>query len=256
MTEPTIEILPDKTALIQQALARSVEIIQQAIADHGYCTLALAGGSTPKPIYEGLAQQDLPWDKLYIFWGDERYVPVEHPDSNAGMAKRAWLDRVPIPASQVWVTPTAEGDPAQSAQHYEEQLKAAFAPLQPLAEAGFPRFDLVWLGMGDDGHTASLFPHTAALAVADRWITVGDKDGEPRLTFTLPLINQSRQVMIVAAGASKQAALRQVFAAEVEDAAYPIRLVQPTGQLTWLLDVEAVGLLDLPGAQRITPASA
>ncbi len=251
MTAPTIEILPDKTTLIQYALARSVEIIQQAVADHGYCTLALAGGSTPKPIYEGLAQHDLPWNKLYIFWGDERYVPVDHPDSNAGMAQRAWLDRVSVPSDQVWMTPTTEGDPAQSAQRYEDQLKAAFAPLQPLAEAGFPRFDLVWLGMGDDGHTASLFPHTAALAEMNRWVTVGDKDGEPRITFTLPLINHSRQVMVVAAGASKQSALSQVFAAEAEDAAYPIRLVQPTGQLTWLLDAEAVGDLNLPGARRV-----
>lgn len=249
MTEPTIEILPDKTALIQDALARSVEVIRQAVADHGYCTLALAGGSTPRPIYEGLAQQDLPWDKLHIFWGDERYVPADHPDSNAGMAKRAWLDQVPIPPDQIWLTPTTEGDPAQSAQRYEDQLKVAFAPLQPLAEAGFPRFDLVWLGMGDDGHTASLFPHTAALAVEDRWVTVGDKDGEPRITFTLPLINHSRQVMVVAAGASKRPALSQVFAAEAEDAAYPIRLVQPTGRLIWLLDAEAVGDLDLSGAQ-------
>ncbi|QQE65280.1 6-phosphogluconolactonase [Leptolyngbya sp. BL0902] len=253
MTEPTISILPDKTALVQYALGRSVDIIQQAIADHGYCTLALAGGSTPKPLYEGLAQQDLPWDKLYIFWGDERYVPVDHPDSNAGMAKQAWLDQVPIPADHIHITPTAEGDPAQSAQGYEDMLKAAFAPLQPLSGAGFPRFDLIWLGMGDDGHTASLFPHTAALEEAERWITVGDKDGEPRITFTASLINHSRRVMVVAAGASKQPALAQVFSATAADADYPIRLVRPTGTLEWLLDAEAVGNLALPDAQRITP---
>lgn len=251
MTAPTIEILPDKAALVRHALLKSVEIIREAIADHGYCTLALAGGSTPKPIYEGLAQQDLPWDNIYVFWGDERYVPVDHPDNNAGMAKRAWLDRVPIPADQVWITPTTEGDPTQSAQRYEADLKAIFENLQPLAAAGFPRFDLIWLGMGDDGHTASLFPHTPALAVEEDWVTVGNKDGEPRITFTAPLINQGRQVMIVAAGASKQAALAQVFSSTAEDAAYPIRLVRPTGQLTWLLDAEAVGDLNLPGAQRI-----
>ena len=251
MTAQIIDILPNKTALVQYALTRSVEIIEQAIADHGYCTLALAGGSTPKPIYEGLAQRELPWDKIYIFWGDERYVPVDHPDSNAGMAKQAWLDQVSIPADQVWVTPTTEGDPAQSAQRYEDQIKAAFAPLQSLAEADFPQFDLIWLGMGDDGHTASLFPHTAALAVADRWVAVGDKDGEPRITFTVPLINHSRRVMVVAAGASKQAALAQVFSATAADAAYPIRLVRPQGQLDWLLDVEAVGDLNLPGARRV-----
>lgn len=251
MTTSTIDILPNKTALIDYALTRSVDIIEQAVTDQGYCTLALAGGSTPKPIYEGLAQRDLPWDKIHIFWGDERYVPVDHPDSNAGMAKRAWLDRVPIPADQIWVTPTTEGNPAQSAQRYDDQLKAAFTPLQPLASEGFPRFDLIWLGMGDDGHTASLFPHTAALAVTDRWVTVGDKDGEPRLTFTVPLINHSHRVMVVAAGASKQAALAQVFSATAADAAYPIRLVRPTGHLDWLLDAEAVGKLDLSGARWI-----
>lgn len=251
MTVPNLEILPNKTALIQYALGRSVEIIEQAIADHGYCTLALAGGSTPKPIYEGLAQRDLPWDKLHIFWGDERYVPVDHPDSNAGMAKRAWLDQVPIPAKQIWVTPTTEGDPAQSAQRYEDQIKAAFAPLQPSASESFPQFDLIWLGMGDDGHTASLFPHTAALTVMDRWVTVGNKDGEPRITFTVPLINHSRRVMVVAAGVSKQAALAQVFSDTAADAAYPIRLVRPTGRLDWLLDADAVGDLNLPGAHRV-----
>ncbi|MEB3291127.1 MAG: 6-phosphogluconolactonase [Leptolyngbya sp.] len=241
MPVPTIAILPDKPTLVQYALTRSVAVIQQAIADHGYCTLALAGGSTPKPLYEGLAQQDLPWEKLYIFWGDERYVPVDHPDSNAGMAKRAWLDQVPIPADQIYITPTAEADPAQAAQRYEAAMKAAFATLQPNAAAGFPEFDLVWLGMGDDGHTASLFPHTAALSVVDRWVTVGHKGDEPRITFTVPLINHSRRVMVVAAGSGKQAALTQVFSDTASDTAYPIRLVRPTGTLDWLLDAEAVG---------------
>jgi 6-phosphogluconolactonase len=107
--------------------------------------------------------------------------------------------------------------------------------------------------MGDDGHTASLFPHTAALAVTDHWVTVGDKDGEPRITFTVPLINHSRRVMVVAAGASKQAALAQVFSDTAADVAYPIRLVRPTGPLDWLLDADAVGELHLPGAHRVAP---
>ena len=253
MTGSTIAILPDKTTLVHYALAQSIAVIQQAIADHGYCTLALAGGSTPKPIYEGLAQQDLPWDKLYLFWGDERYVPVDHPDSNAGMAKRAWLDHVPIPADHIFITPTTEADPAHAAQRYEADLKAAFAPLQPRAEDGFPVFDLVWLGMGDDGHTASLFPHTAALGVTDRWVALGNKGDEPRITFTVPLINHSRRVMVVAAGASKQAALAQVFSATAADLAYPIRMVRPTGTLDWLLDADAAGELTLPGAQWVQP---
>lgn len=252
MTVPTIHILPNKTSLVQYALERSVAIITQAIANQGYCTLALAGGSTPQPLYAGLAQRDLPWEKIHVFWGDERYVPVDHPDSNAGMAKRAWLDWVAIPADHLWLTPTDDGDPAQSAQRYDADLKAAFAPLQPLSPEGFPEFDLIWLGMGDDGHTASLFPYTAALTVTDRWVTVGHKGDDPRITMTVPLINHGRQVMVLAAGANKQAALAQVFSTTAEDAAYPVRMVRPRGRLDWMLDAEAVGNLDLPGARWVT----
>jgi 6-phosphogluconolactonase len=253
MTTPIVEILPDKAALVQRALHQVVDIIYKSVADHGFCTLALAGGSTPKPLYAGLAQQNLPWEKLYIFWGDERYVPVEHPDSNAGMAKQVWLDQVAIPPAQVFVTPTGEGDPTQSAQVYEATVRKTFTQLQGLAPDEVPQFDLILLGMGDDGHTASLFPHTAALAVRDRLITVGNKDGEPRITFTVPLINHSRRVIFLAAGANKQVALGQVFSPKGDDLAYPSRLVRPLGQLDWLLDQEAGDNLEWPGAGVITP---
>jgi 6-phosphogluconolactonase len=246
MPAPIVEILPDKPALVQHALTLVTAAIQSAVADHGYCTLALAGGSTPKPLYAGLASQDLPWEKLYIFWGDERYVPVEHPDSNAGMAKSVWLDQVPIPRDQVFITPTAEGDPAISAKQLETTLRQAFGPLQALAPDEVPQFDLILLGMGDDGHTASLFPHTAALGVSDRLVTVGYKDSDPRITFTVPLINHSRRVLFLVAGADKQAALTQVFAPEGDALAYPSRLVRPRGELRWLLDRQAVGDQVLP----------
>lgn len=251
MSAPMLEVLPDKTALVERALQHTVAMIQAAIADHGYCTLALAGGSTPKPLYQGLAQQDLPWDKLYIFWGDERYVPVDHPDSNAGMAKAAWLDQVPIPASHIFITPTQADSPAAAAQAYEATLRAVFGQLtdagtDPGAET-IPAFDLILLGMGDDGHTASLFPHTAVLAERDRLVAVGQKDQDPRITFTVPLINASRQVMFLAAGASKRPALVQVFSPSGDSQRYPSRLVQPAGELRWLLDAEAIGDLALPG---------
>ncbi len=245
MTSPILEVLPDKPALVQRALALVIDTINAAVADHGYCTLALAGGSTPKPLYSALAEQALPWERLYIFWGDERYVPVDHPDSNAGMAKAAWLDRVPIPAEQIFIVPTAEADPAASAHRYEAMVKAAFSPLQHLSPDEVPQFDLILLGMGDDGHTASLFPHTAALAVGDRLTAVGYKGTDPRVTFTAPLINRSRRVLFLVAGADKQAALAQVFAAEGDDRAYPSRLVRPQGELRWLLDQLAVGNLNL-----------
>lgn len=244
MTAPTIEVFPDKAALVQRALELVGDRIRQSVRDHDYCTLALAGGSTPKPLYEGLAQQDLPWQKLYIFWGDERYVPVDHPDNNAGMAKRAWLDQVPIPPEQIYIPPTTGGDPAVSAEQYDTTLRQTFKPLQGLALGQVPALDLVLLGMGDDGHTASLFPHTAALKVRDRLVTVGLKQKEPRLTFTVSLINGSRMVMFLAAGTSKQEALSQIFAADADDFAYPARLIRPEGSLWWLLDEAAAGSLE------------
>ncbi|WP_035985842.1 6-phosphogluconolactonase [Leptolyngbya sp. KIOST-1] len=248
MPAPLLEILPDKPALVQRALTLVVETIHSAVADHNYCALALAGGSTPKPLYAALAEQDLPWEKIYIFWGDERYVPIDHPDSNAGMAKAAWLDRVPIPPDHILVTPTLEGDPAASASLYEAMVKSVFGGLQGTSPDQVPAFDLILLGMGDDGHTASLFPHTEALGVSDHLIAVGNKGDDPRITFTAPLINQSRQVLFLVAGADKQAALAQVFAAEGDDHAYPSRLVRPQGELRWLLDRQAVGDLDLAAA--------
>lgn len=251
MTAPQLEILSDKPALVQRALTLVVEAIHSAIADHDYCTLALAGGSTPKPLYSGLAEQDLPWEKLYIFWGDERYVPLDHPDSNGGMAKAAWLDRVPIPPDHLLYAPTLEGDPAVSARQYEAMVKSIFGGLQGLGPSQVPRFDLILLGMGDDGHTASLFPHTEALKVNDRLITVGYKGNNPRLTFTAPLINHSHRVMFLVAGADKQAALAQVFAADGDDEVYPSRLVRPQGELLWLLDRSAVGDLDLPAPAAV-----
>lgn len=239
MTSPKIEIFPDQPALVQRAVGLVCDRIHQAVADHGYCTLALAGGSTPKPLYEALAQQDLPWQQLYIFWGDERYVEIDHPASNAGMAKQVWLDRVPIPAQQIFITPTAEPDPAAAAARYDATIKQVFSQLAGTTPAAVPAFDAVLLGMGDDGHTASLFPHTPALQVRDRLVTVGHKQGDPRITFTVPLINHSRMVIFLAAGTNKQGALQHVFAKAADDFAYPARLIQPQGELWWLLDEPA-----------------
>lgn len=230
-----VEVLPDKATLIQRSLELVLTKIQEAIAERGICTIALAGGSTPKPLYEQLAQQNLPWEKIHIFWGDERYVPPTHPDSNEGMARQAWLDRVPIPAANIHSMPTGSGDPAQDASQHEADLQAFFHT-QP---GEFPTLDMILLGMGDDGHTASLFPHTAALQVRDRLVTVGDKDGQPRITFTAPLINQARTVIFIVAGASKRPALAQVFATDADDTVYPSRLIQPQGELWWLLDQAA-----------------
>lgn len=230
---PIIEVLPTLPLLIQRALEIVLAEIQLAIAERGRCTLALAGGSTPKPLYEALAQQDLPWDKLHIFWGDERYVPPDHPDSNANMARKAWLDRVPFPPENIHPMPTEAEDPAVAAQTYEQHLRDFFD------EQDFPRLDLILLGIGDDGHTASLFPHTAALQVCDRSVTVGNKDGQPRLTLTVPVLNQGRCVLFLVAGENKRSALAQIMAPQASEEEFPARLIHPAGKLLWLLEASA-----------------
>lgn len=230
-----LRILPDKATLISEALSCVIEKIQTAIQERGICTLALAGGSTPKPLYEALASQSLPWEKIHIFWGDERYVPADHPDSNQKMARQAWLDHVALPAPNIHPMPTHRHDPADDAQHHETELQQFFQ-VQP---GEFPVFDIILLGMGDDGHTASLFPKTEALQVSDRLVTVGSKDGQPRLTFTFPILNHARCVIFLVAGENKRPALAQIFADEADESLYPARAVQPQGELWWFLDQAA-----------------
>ncbi|MBE9198700.1 MULTISPECIES: 6-phosphogluconolactonase [unclassified Nodularia (in: cyanobacteria)] len=230
-----VEVLPDISALVARSLELILSQLSTAIEQRGQFTIALAGGSTPKPLYEAIADQKLPWDKIHIFWGDERYVPADHPDSNELMARRAWLDRVDIPAANIHSVPTLDGDPTVSAAKYEQHLREFFNS----SPQDFPALDVVLLGMGDDAHTASLFPHTPALKVHDRLITVGNKDGNPRITFTYPFINAARSVIFVVAGANKRPALAQVFAAVADDFTYPSRLIQPQGELLWLLDAAA-----------------
>ena len=177
---PTVEVLSDKSALIERCRAVMLETIENAIAARGKATLALSGGSTPKPLYASLTKANLPWDQLYIFWGDERYVPHDHERSNVRMTRGALLNHVPIPASIIFPMPTSAGNPATDAATYEQTLKQFFK----LKDKEFPAIDFVLQGMGDDGHTASLFPHTDALTVSDRLITVGNQNGDPRITFT------------------------------------------------------------------------
>ncbi|AKG20214.1 6-phosphogluconolactonase [Calothrix sp. 336/3] len=230
-----VEVLTNQTALIARSLELILAKMQIAIAQRGRFTIALAGGSTPKPLYEAIAQQNLPWDKIHVFWGDERYVPPNHPDSNERMARLAWLDHVAIPAENIHAIPTQDGDPAISAAKHEQQLREFFQS----APGTFPSLDVILLGMGDDAHTASLFPHTEALKVGDRLVTVGNKDENQRITFTYPFINAAHCVMFVVAGANKKPALAQVFAPVADESTYPSRLIQPQGELWWLLDAAA-----------------
>jgi 6-phosphogluconolactonase len=230
-----IEVLPDKTALIDRAAAIILSKIQTTLESQDRFTIALSGGSTPKPLYEALATQSLPWSKIHIFWGDERYVAPTHQDSNQLMARQAWLECISIPDDNIHPMPTAANNPELDAQKHEAELKEFFS----LKSGELPIFDLILLGMGDDGHTASLFPHTAALTVSDRLVAVGNKDDQPRLTFTAPLINHANCILFVVAGANKRPALRQIFATQGDAMEYPSRLIQPQGELWWLLDQAA-----------------
>lgn len=235
-----VEILPDLKSLIDRSLKIVLEKIEEAVERQGFCTIALAGGSTPKPLYEAIATSSLPWEKIHVFWGDERYVPPTHPDSNQKMAREAWLNRVDIPEQNIHPMPTGSGNPQVDAERHETELHEFFQ-----TSAGkFPAFDIVLLGIGDDGHTASLFPHTEALQVNDRAVTVGNKDGQPRITFSVPLINHSRNVIFLVAGANKQTALTQIFSPDGDSMTYPARLIQPEGELWWLLDEPAGSCLE------------
>ena len=230
-----VEVLPDKEALIKRSLEVILSKIQEAIEKSDRFTIALAGGGTPKPLYEAIATQNLPWEKIHVFWGDERYVPADHPDSNQGMARNAWLNKVDIPAANIHPMPTDGASPVADAEKHEAQLQEFFG----IRGGTFPDFDVILLGIGDDAHTASLFPHTDALQVQDRLVTVGNKDGQPRITFTAPLINHAHCVIFLVAGSSKRPALAQIFAPEADAVTYPARLIQPQGELRWLLDESA-----------------
>jgi 6-phosphogluconolactonase len=174
-----VEIWNDRAEIASRALLLCQLAYDDAIAKNQRFTIVAAGGSTPRVLYELLANKEWDWSKVHVFWGDERYVPVTDPLSNEGMTRAAWLDRVAIPASNIHAVPTDAAEPAIAADKYEQHLQEFFA----LSAGEIPQFDLMLLGMGDDGHTASLFPHTKALKVLDRLVTVGEKDGQPRLTI-------------------------------------------------------------------------
>jgi len=231
-------ILPDPAALAEEAARRFVALAQAAIADHGRFTVALSGGSTPRALYQRLAQSPLSesvdWANVHIFWGDERMVPPDDIESSYRMARETLLAHVPIPAANIYPIPTIGGTPETAASAYEETLTTAFG-------AELPRFDLILLGLGPDAHTASLFPGqpeavrpSAALAVA---VHNAPKPPPARVSFTYTLINAAANVLFVVAGADKVVALRAVLRGPLDVARLPAQGVQPTqGALVWLVE--------------------
>jgi 6-phosphogluconolactonase len=209
-------------------------------SDHTFA-VGLAGGSTPRRLYELLATPEVasrfPWSRVHWFWGDERFVPHDHPDSNYGMARDAFLSRVPILAGNVHAIPTEGLSPEQAAAAYETVLKR-FYGADTLAQ-GRPLFDVSLLGIGEDGHTASLFPGQPALRETQRWVVaVIGAMPEPRITLTYPALASSRDVAFVVTGRAK----RDVVArAQAGDRTIPSGLVRPAGRLHWFTDRAAAG---------------
>jgi 6-phosphogluconolactonase len=224
--------------LFQAAAEEVIRSATDAVAQRGRFTIALSGGSTPRNLYTLIAANastTLPWDQMFFFWGDERHVPPDSPDSNYRMAKEALLSKVPIPAANIFPIPAENPDASAAAETYEQTLQKFFA----VAPGEFPRFDLILLGMGPDGHTASLFPETAALQEKSRLVVANwvEKLGSSRITFTLPLLNAARCVAFLVSGADKAAALHEVLEGNAPAEKYPSRLVQPRdGKLIWFVD--------------------
>lgn len=242
MSERTVQVVEDGEALAREGAARILAAAEKAIDERGRFTLALAGGNTPRAVYERLAREQANWEKWLFFWSDERCVPPDSPDSNYGMAHDALLARLPAAPAGVWRM-AGEQEPAAAAQEYAEAVRGEVAPAHP---GGLPTFDLLLLGLGDDGHTASLFPHTAPLDERRRLVLPNTSPNPPaqRLTFTAPLINAARAVLFLVSGAGKAGALAAVLAEQGDDYALPARLVRPTdGALTWLVDRAAAGHL-------------
>lgn len=243
MNNRQIKILPDVQALHQAAASEFSRCALDAIAARGHFSVALSGGNTPRGAYEMIAARpssQLPWDKIFIFWGDERHVPPDHPDSNYRMAREALLSRVPIPAQNVHRV-RAELDALEAAKDYERQLQIHFR----LKPDELPRFDLIMLGLGDDGHTASLFPGSAALGETQHLFVANwvEKFRQYRLTFTLPVLDHAAEVLFLVSGGGKAPVVRDILAPHSEQK-YPAQRVQPeTGALLWLLDQDAANLL-------------
>lgn len=243
MNTPEIRILPDRSDLFKAAADEFVRQANFAIQKNGRFTVALAGGSTPKGLYSLLAtNSDLPWDKVYIFFGDERHVPPEDPESNYRMARESLLSKVSIPPENVFRIPAENPDAAQAAENYEHTLQQFFQ----MPAGAFPRFDLILLGMGPDGHAASLFPDEIALQEKTRWVVADwvEKFKTYRITLTLPVLNNAAAVMFLVSGSDKAATLKEVLQGTQSPERFPSKLIHPaSGTLLWLIDEEAAGAL-------------
>jgi 6-phosphogluconolactonase len=229
--------------LFQAAAEELVRVANASIAQRSRFTIALSGGSTPKNLYTLIAANaSLPWEKIFFFWGDERHVPPTDPESNYRMAEEAILSRVLVPPANIFRIPAEKPDAAAAAEAYDETLSKFFAT----APGQFPRFDLILLGLGPDGHTASLFPETAALEERSRLVVANwvEKLNTSRITLTLPVLNAAREVAFLVSGADKAAVLHEVLEGKAPGEKYPSKMVRPSdGKLIWFVDRAAASEL-------------
>jgi 6-phosphogluconolactonase len=242
-----IHILPDAAAIAKRVAQEILQSATSAVSERGSFTLVLAGGSTPKALYQLLVNDaalrtQLPWDKMVLLFGDERHVPPDHPDSNFRMASESMISKAALKPEQVLRIKGEYQDTEKAAQEYEQTLCARFN----LHETQVPRFDVVLLGMGNDGHTLSLFPGTKALH-QDRRLVVRNWIGKlytERITMTAPVANNAAQVIFMVTGADKALALKAVLEGPYEPEQLPSQLIQPrNGKLQWLVDTAAGGML-------------
>lgn len=236
----TLTVLPDAAAVAEATAERFVNLAAAAIAQRGRFMVALSGGSTPKSVYPLLASRRhatrVDWGRVEFFWGDERAVPPDHPESNFGVAYQLLIAHLPgVQPEAIHRMDAEQPDLDAAALAYEADLRLAFASRGD----GVPRFDLIWLGMGPDGHTASLFPESEALTVRDRLVVANWAPAQEawRMTFTYPLLNAAREVLFVVTGDDKAQALRDVQSGE---SALPAGRVRAE-QTEWIVDAAAAG---------------
>lgn len=246
MPKSNVIICENSSALFIRAAQLWLEISQKAIAMTGRCTIALSGGSTPRSLYQLLSTPEwsarIDWQKLQFFWGDERCVPPDHLDSNYGMVEKALLSKVPILKQNVHRVPTELAAPEKIAEAYEATLRQVFGA----RNSSFPQFDLILLGLGENGHTASLFPYSPALKDTVHWFAADfiQEIRAYRITLTAPVINNAKNVIFLVSGEAKADILRQVLFGKYEPQRLPAQLIQPIhGSLTWLTDKSAATLL-------------
>ena len=244
MPEPRVFSTPTEAA--QAGAEHVLAAASSAVDQRGRFVMALSGGGTPALLYRLLASspyaQAMPWALIHLLWSDERWVEPDHADSNFAMARETLLTHVPIPEEQAHSIETTGLTPEESAVRYEREVRALFGRREP-------RLDLVLLGMGEDGHTASLFPGTVAVVEQRRLVAANHVPslGAWRITMTLPLLNAARDILFLVTGPTKAQALRRVLRLQTSGATLPAALVQPTdGRLTWLVDREAASLLSTP----------